>query len=279
MRSQLGTVLCFLGFFASVPSVKAEHYEVFLIGGQSNCDGRGAASALTGPLEKWSKPQDDVLITYSCSTLRGPALDSGGFKPLQPGWSVGPGKNRPKVLPSGTFGPEVAFGRELADRLKDKHVARIKYTEGGTSLAKDWNPAVRDRLYDAFLGFTRKSLKDLTDRGHTYTLRGMIWHQGESDIGLSAEEYQKMLTGFIAKARMDLAAPDLLFGIGEVFDNGKRNSVRTAQTETARVVKGAFLVSAAELTTSDGGTHFDAASQIELGHRFAVGMLKATGDR
>jgi iduronate 2-sulfatase len=271
--------LCAAAVLTSTAPVRADHYEVFLVAGQSNCDGRGAAAALTGPLVKWVKPQDDVPVAYSCSTLRGPALDSGGFKPLQPGWSVAPGKNRPTALPSGTFGPEVSFGRGMADRLKGKKVALIKYAEGGTSLAKDWNPDVKDRLYAAFLAFTRKSLADLKDRGHTYTVRGMIWHQGESDAGLTAEAYQKLLTTFIGRVRADLGVPDLPFGIGEVYDNGKRDAVRAAQKAAAADVTGAFLVSAGGLKTSDGGTHFDAASQIELGERFAAGMAKALGAR
>jgi iduronate 2-sulfatase len=258
------------------PTARADHYEVFLVGGQSNCDGRGSAASLTGPLAKWAKPQEDVLIAYSCSNLRGPVLTSEGFKPLQPGWSVAPGR-KVKSVPSGTFGPELAFGRDMADKLASKHVALIKYTEGGTSLSKDWNPAVKNRLYDAFLAHTAKSLKELKDKGHTYTVHGMIWHQGESDAGLPAGEYQKLLTTFIEKVRTDLATPDLLFGIGEVYDNGKRDAVRAGEKATAEAVKGTFLVSAADLKTSDMGTHFDAPSQLELGHRFAAGMLKAMG--
>jgi iduronate 2-sulfatase len=268
-----------LVLLAAASPVRADHFEVFLVAGQSNCDGRGSASALTGELAKWAKPQDDVLIAYSCSKLRGPALDSGGFQPLQPGWSVAPGKNRPTKLPSNTFGPEVAFGRGMADHLKDKKVALIKFAEGGTSLAKDWNPEVKDRLYPAFLDFTRKALKELKDKGHTYTVRGMIWHQGESDAALTAEEYQKLLTAFIARVRADLAVPELAFGIGAVFDDGKRDAVRAAQKATAEKVKGAFFVSAEKLKTSDMGTHFDAASQIELGERFAAGMAMAIGAR
>jgi hypothetical protein len=38
-----------------------------------------------------------------------------------------------------------------------------------------------------------------------------------------------------------------------------------------------FLVSADKLKTFDGGTHFDAVSQIELGERFSAGMAKAIG--
>lgn len=271
MRTLL-SVLFLLALGAACP---AEHYEVFLVAGQSNCDGRGAAKDLTGPLVKWAAPQADVLITYSCSKLRGPILHSDGFKPLQPGWSVAPGKNRPTKLPSGTFGPEVAFGRELADGMKGKKVALIKYAEGGTSLAKDWNPETPDRLYVAFLDFTRKSLKELKEKGHTVTLRGMIWHQGESDAGLPAEDYQKRLTAFIARVRTDLEVPNLPFGIGQVIDNGKRDAVRSALKATAEKVPGAFFVPADGLKSFDGGTHFDAASQILLGQRYAAGMLKA----
>jgi iduronate 2-sulfatase len=258
---------------------RADQYEVFLVAGQSNCDGRGKASELTGSLAEWAKLQGDVLIAYSCSKLRGPALTSGGFKPLRPGWSVAPGKNRPTKLPSGTFGPEVSFGRAMADNMKGKKVALVKFAEGGTSLARDWNPDAKDRLYPAFLAFTRKSLKELTDAGHTYTIRGMIWHQGESDAKLTADEYQKRLTAFIARVRTDLGVPGLPFGVGEVFDNGKRDTVRAAQKVTAAKVPGVLFVPAGGLTTFDGGTHFDAASQIELGERFAAGMAKALAGR
>jgi iduronate 2-sulfatase len=272
-------VLCGVTLVGTAAAARADHFEVFVVAGQSNCDGRGQAADLLGPLAKWAKPQDDVLIAYSCSKLRGPALASDGFQPLRPGWSVAPGKNRPTKLPSGTFGPEVSFGRGMAEHLIGKKVALIKFAEGGTSLAKDWNPDVKDRLYPAFLDFTKKSLKELTDKGHTYAVRGMIWHQGESDAGLTADEYQKLLTAFVARVRTDLGTPDLPFGVGEVFDNGKRDSVRAAQKATAGKVKGVFFVPSDGLRTSDMGTHFDAASQIELGERFAAGMAKAIGAR
>jgi iduronate 2-sulfatase len=279
MRPPIVAALAFLALAGFAPVTLADHYEVFLVAGQSNGDGRGKASELTGPLAKWAKPQDDVLIAYSCSKLRGPVLASDGFQKLQPGWSVAPGKNRPTKLPSGTFGPEVSFGRGMADHLKGKKVALIKFAEGGTSLAKDWNPEVKDRLYPAFLEFTQKALKELKDKGHTHTVRGMIWHQGESDANLTADEYQKHLTAFIARVRADLVAPDLPFGVGEVFDNGKRDAVRAAQKATAEKVKSVFFVSADKLKTFDGGTHFDAASQIELGERFTAGMAQALAGR
>ena len=49
------------------------------------CLASGKAAELTGPLAKWAAPQPDVLVAYSCSVLRGPALSSDGFRPLRPG--------------------------------------------------------------------------------------------------------------------------------------------------------------------------------------------------
>jgi hypothetical protein len=126
MRATVWAVACAVGF-ASAGAARADHFEVFVVAGRSNCDGRGKAAELTGPLARWAEPQDDVLVAYSCSKLRGPVLTSDGFRPLQPGWSVAPGKDKPTELPSGTFGPEVSFGRGIANRLKGKKVALIKF--------------------------------------------------------------------------------------------------------------------------------------------------------
>lgn len=254
---------------------RAEHYDVFLLAGQSNMDGRGAAKDLTGPLEQWAKPQGDVLISYSNSGTRGALLASDGFQRLAPGFSVSPGKPAVTALPSRTFGPEVSFGRTLADKLPSgRHVVLIKFCEGGTNLKSQWNPDHRAKLYDQFLGHVRKSLKVLDDCHDTYTLCGMAWHQGESDAGLSAEEYQQLLTHLIEKARADLNAKDLPLVIGEVYDNGKRDTVRAAQRATAKAVPHTAFASCDGLKTFDGGTHFDAAGQIELGRRMAEAMLK-----
>jgi len=253
---------------------RAEHVDVFILAGQSNMDGRGKKSELTGPLAAYAKPRADVKIAYSNSTKRGPYA-SNSFVPLEPGYSVPPGTKKPGdsappfTLPGSTFGPEVSFGRAIADAMPGKRVALIKFSEGGTTLRADWSPDVRDALYDQFLAFTLASLKSLTDRGDTYTLAGMIWHQGESDASLPPGEYQRLLTRFIARVRTDLSATEMPFVIGEVFDNGKRDRVRAGQRATSAAVAATYFVSAAGLNTSDAGTHFDTPSQIELGQRLA----------
>lgn len=256
-----------------IAAVRAEQYEVFLLAGQSNMDGRGAKKDLVGELASYAKLQPDVLIAFAAGGLHRPLTMSRGFVPLEPGYSGTPGQ-KPGGLPTGTFGPELSFGSTLATGLPGKHVALIKYAEGGTNLRADWNPDKKGSLYEKFIAFTRQSLKGLKDRGDTYEIRGMIWHQGESDASLPAAEYQKMLTEFIVRVRTDLAIKDLPFVIGEVYDNDKRDAVRDAQQAVAKTVPGTYFASAKGLQTFDAGTHFDAASQIKLGQRFAEPLLK-----
>ena len=256
-----------------VSAARAERYEVFLLAGQSNMDGRGAKKELVGRLAEYAEPQKDVPLAFAAGGLHRLLTLSEGFVPLAPGYSGTPGK-KAGGLPSNTFGPEVSFGRAMADGMPGKYLLLIKYAEGGTSLKSDWNPTAKDKLYEKFIAFTNQSLKVLKDRGDTFELRGMIWHQGESDAGLPAGKYQEMLTEFIGRVRNDLGAKALPFVIGEVFDNGKRDTVRAAQKAVAKAVPGVYFVSSKGLKTFDKGTHFDAASQIELGRRFAEPLLK-----
>ena len=259
---------------ACAVAAQAAHYDVFLLAGQSNMDGRGAKKELTGPLAQWAKPQPDVLIGFSAGGLHRTLTTSQGFKPLEPGYSGTPG-NKPGSLPTATFGPEVSFGRTLADGLPGKKLLLLKFAEGGTSLEKDWPPGEKGKLFENFIAFVTASLADLKKRGDTYELRGMIWHQGESDAGLPAGKYQELLTAFIGQVRTRLNSEKLPFVIGEVYDNGKRDRVRADQKATAQAVPGVCFVSAEGLKTQDNGTHFDAASQIEFGRRFAAPLLRS----
>ena len=255
---------------AAAPTTKP--VRVYIFAGQSNMDGRGKKSDLVGELARWAKPQADVRIAYSNSDQRGPYATD-GLVPLEPGFSVPPGTKERK-LPGDTFGPEVSFGRAIADACPGERIVLIKFSEGGTNLQNDWAPDKNKSLYPQFLAFVQKSLKSLSDAGETPQLAGVIWHQGESDAKLAEGEYQKLLTAFIARVRTDLASPDLPFVIGEVYDNGKRDRVRAGQRATAAALSNVKFASAENLKTSDNGTHFDAASQIELGQRLARALIK-----
>lgn len=252
----------------------AEHYDVFLLAGQSNMDGRGAVKDLTDTLKGYAKPDPDILIHFSAGGLKRPLTTSHGFKPLQPGYSGTPGNKNPNALPTMTFGPEVAFGPEIARALPGKKILLVKFAEGGTSLGKDWNPEEKGKLYENFIKFVRQTEQMIKSNGDTCEIRGMAWHQGESDASMPAGKYEIALKGLIAKVRDDLGNKDLPFVIGQVFDNKKRDGIIMDQKATAKAVSKVGFANADGLKTSDNGTHFDAASQIELGKRLAEEMVR-----
>lgn len=248
----------------------ATAWDVYLLAGQSNMDGRAKAAELSGE-QRQSLPNS--IIFY-----RNPPISSDGWKPLTPGYSVAPGYRG--KLPSRTFGPEIGFAAAMLHASRDAHLALIKGPKGGTSLAKDWNPGTKGEpttqgpCYLNFVETVKLALKALTEDGSTSTLRGVLWHQGESDASSSAAVYQQRLTTLIARLREDVGQPDLPVVIGEVYDNGHRDSILTAQRAVAAAVARVGLAPANALKTSDNGTHFDTASQLKLGERFAEAMLK-----
>ena len=251
----------------------ASHLEVFLLAGQSNMDGRGSVKDLTGDLSAYSKPRSDLLIHFSAGGLHRPLTLSDGFKPLQPGFSGTPG-NKPNALPTKTFGPEVSFGPEIAKALPGKLVLLVKFAEGGTNLRSDWNPNEKGKLYENFIQFVQRTQKMVQEKGDTCEIRGMLWHQGESDAGKPIGQYQTMLSALIARVRSDLGMKELPFVIGQVYDDGKRNNIIADEKAVAKSVPNTGFVDVAGLETFDKGTHFNARSQIELGKRFAHEMAK-----
>lgn len=271
-RIMTGFLGCLLA--VGVVSVRAEHYEVFLLAGQSNMDGRGKVADLKDDLAGYTRPNTNILIHFSAGGLKRPLTTSQGFKPLQPGYSGTPGNKKPNALPTSTFGCEVSFGPAIAAALPGKRVLLVKFAEGGTSLSNDWNPDERGKLYENFIKFVKKTREIIEANGDTCTIRGMLWHQGESDAGLPEGAYQKALTDFIGRVRGDLGIKDLPFVIGQVYDNGKRNNVIAGQKAVAKAVSLTGFVESAGLETLDKGTHFDARSLIELGKRFAGEMEK-----
>lgn len=299
------------------PAVAVD-YDVYILSGQSNMDGRGPVRDLVGPLEPFAGVQHDVRIWYSNGGLRQPLVRSNGWQPLQPGYSVspaGPPRNTtrpasatmpttrpvvsaaistavtpsipppatttasarpaPRTVPGPDFGPEIGFAKTMTDAgLRDgRRLAIIKYAASGANLRTEWNPRTENLLYARFLPFARQGLATLKGENDTVTVRGFLWHQGESDSALKPEQYQQLLTELIAAVRRDFDAPDLPVFLGEPYDNGRRLSIRAAQLLTAKSVPHVFVVGSGGLETLDAGTHFNAASQIELGRRFATAVL------
>ncbi len=269
-------MLCLVGLAAQ--SLRADVLDVYIAAGQSNMDGRGQASELTGDLEQYSSPLPQTLINYTNPAdphNSGSVLRETGWVALAPGYAVPPGFSG--NLPSSRFGPEVSFAHQMTSRTTERRVAVIKVARGGTNLFGDWDPSdgvngPKGFMFESFEVAVPKALQSLSDMGHSFEVRGMIWHQGEADGSLSQATYETNLTEFINVVRSKLSLPNLPFLIGELESvDGGREAVRTAQANVAAAMDFVEFVPSEGLTVYDG-THFTAASQIELGLRFATAM-------
>ena len=256
------------------PPPTPKHRDVFLIAGQSNADGRGTNSELTGNLSSYAGQQPDVLIHFTNPSYTN--ADKSRYKtwvPLEPGYS----RASSEALPTGRFGVEVAAGKVLSTQYANP--AFIKVTEGGTALrniGQDWYPAPltspdAGRLYKALIESTQQALAELTAAGDTYTVHAMFWHQGESDLG-SFSNYGSLLTTLIESVRRDLNMPNLRVLVGELAPE-RTPEFLEVQWQTARSVPNAGFISSRGLKTYDPVTHFDTPSLITLGGRLGHALL------
>jgi len=234
--------------------------KVFLLGGQSNIVGQADPSGLPTSPVNLQQPQDDILFYYG-----GAHLSAYTFTTLRPGSGGSSDK-------TGTFGPEVSFGRKVADASPSVTYALIKYGANGTALYNDWAPETGSQ-YTAFRNTVSAGLAALHAAGHTTEIVGMLWQQGESDaIELQHDNYETNLTAFIADIRSNYGA-NLPFLIGEIRrKNTPTNTVADAQMAVAAADPYATFVPAADLNFLDNW-HFDAASMIILGERFAQSYI------
>lgn len=248
----------------------ADRYDIYLLAGQSNMDGRGQVSKLS---PEQVKPLKDAIIFY-----RNVDASSDRWQTLAPGFSVPP--KYKGDLPSPTFGPEIGFARSMLKAKPERKLALIKGSKGGTNLRSDWkpgehgDPASQGPRYRDFVETIRIATKQLRQRGDQYSFRGLLWHQGESDSKSGTEKHQGRLKKLIARIREDVGVPDLPVVVGEVFDNGKRDKVRAAIQQVAAEDATVGLVTSEGTQTSDPGTHFDAASLLLLGQRYSKVVRK-----
>jgi hypothetical protein len=222
------------------------NFEVYLLVGQSNMAGRGAVDAE-------SKQVNPRILMMDSTNQWVPATDPVHFdKPKSAG--VGPGRS---------------FAQEMLGVDGNKKIGLIPCALGGSPL-KVWTPkAIYLKVfhpYDDALARAQEAMKQ-------GTLKGILWHQGESDNdSIHAALYVRKLSALIARFRTDLQQPDLPFVAGEIGYFNKADYLNKVIQQLPQQVPGTAVVSAAGLTDKGDKLHFDTASARELGKRYAEAM-------
>lgn len=257
-------------FSASAEAVKVK---VILLGGQSNMDGRAPGSGLPTTPFNLRQAQTDILFYHGNASGQA-YLPGNTLTYLAPG----SGSKSPS---SPTFGPEVTFGRAIADAYPGEQFALIKYALGGTKLATDWNPSTGG-TYTAFRNTVANGLAALTTAGYTYEIAGMLWMQGESDsTSAYANAYQANLMAFITDIRSRYGAA-IPFVICETWRNEGDsahpgtlgNIVSAAQQHAANTLSRVGFVSTRSFTFQDE-YHLNAQGQINLGYGCADYLISS----
>ena len=177
------------------------------------------------------------------------------------------------------FGPEIGAAGRLARKHVDSTIAIVKFAESGTSLYRDWDPAVSKGLYRRMISRVRDAVTSLrTTRRVPVEISGFFWMQGESDSErfIPAAAYDDNLASFIRSVRTDLRSPRLPFVIGRIRDLRRdmpyryqySDAVRKSQAEVARTVPHTYLVPTEGLERTSGRLHFSSRGTFELGRRF-----------
>ena len=155
----------------------ASPVRVFVLAGQSNMLGTSNMENLPQEPVDLTQPRDDIAYHF---LIRGShphmATDWSPLRPLWPGF-IGT-----------TYGPELTFGRRLAEQFPGESIAIIKVAQGGTDLQGDWHPSGEDgTTYQAMVDHVALALGQLEAAGDEPVLSGFVWVQGSGDANNEAK--------------------------------------------------------------------------------------------
>ncbi|MCA9057155.1 MAG: hypothetical protein KDA85_01590 [Planctomycetaceae bacterium] len=273
-------------FASGVCSVGAadEPLKVFILAGQSNMVGWGDSAKLTDELQRGS---DRVLM-----------FENGHWQPLRPIRKAQ--KNQEALgMTENTFGPEIAFGQEMARAWPDEQIGIIKFAVGGTSILTwkpDWSKEDADRVGQGQVGsLYQKLIQKVEDARNAREIEivGVLWLQGGGDMKNQAiaKEYLPNLRSLVAAIRKDTQCPDLPFFCGTMRRaedpddlsaiTPKRvdgpwpavEFVLKAQWDAKREISHFHPVILREIEKHPMNVHYNTAGQLEVGKLFAAAYL------
>lgn len=298
MRSAklLFTLVLILGCLMISGCHRTKVYKVYYLGGQSNMDGYGYVKDLPPEL---NKPVDGVVIFHGNSAPDGVEPDGLGiWTILKPGHGIGFTADRIINNYSDRFGVELTFARKLKELEPKSNIAIIKYSRSGTSIdtaatgtAGCWEPNYTKgngiNQYDHFLATLKNaySFQDINGDGYQEKLvpAGIVWMQGESDgtVESSALKYEENLTKLIGLIREAFHDKKMAVAIGRISDSKQSpfgkvwefgDIVRKAQADFVIKDGRAVLVTSTDNYSYSDPWHYDSASYIDLGIKFAEAL-------
>ena len=244
LRSLLLTGLIGL-CFACTPK---DDYDVYLMIGQSNMAGRGR------------------MIDQDTIPIKGVYLlnDSAKVEP-----AVAP-LNKYSTIRKGIGMQQISLANNFSAVLHEKtgrKILLVMNARGGSSI-KEWSPNVKDNYVDKAIARTKDAL-------HYGELKGIIWHQGETDAS-DPSFYMDSLKIMVSHIRKELNAEEVPFVAGEIahwFNHPEAfNTVIHGMTD--EIPHSAWVSSeGCSWLRGENDPHFSRDGQMLLGKRYAETVL------
>lgn len=225
------------------------NFHLYLLAGQSNMAGRGKVE----PIDTIT--QANILMLDKNNVWRRAKSPLHFDKPVA---GVGPG---------------LAFAQELIKANPKVKIGLIPAAHGGSSIDAWVKGGYHDQTkgypYDEAITRTKVAMQ-------TGILKGIIWHQGESDSGAEPSKmYLNKLATLIQNFRVECNAPAVPFVAGELgYYHDTYNNINQELSKLPALVPITAIVKADGLIHGGDGIHFDAASAREYGKRYAYKMLE-----
>lgn len=240
---------------------QSERFHIFILMGQSNMVGCG--TLMDGDRE----PVPHILMLGGECTVAGTRRTAVVWRPA--------GHPLHRLQP-GEFGLGIDFAKAYLKQHPGVTVGLIPAAWGGTSI-KELNKGTP--IY-------QNTMKRVAFAQRQGVVKGVLWHQGESDTveAADADKYMERLDQLVRDIRSDVGCPDLPFIAGDLAEFYGTGTEHSAPDRVARIrrihdalrslparVSHTAYVNSTGLTSLDHYmVHFDRASLSEFGKRYAL---------
>ena len=248
------------------------NFHIYIAYGQSNMEGN--ATNFTS-VDKKEHPRVKMFATTSCSNLGRPTV--GEMYPAVP----------PMFKCNAGLSPADWFGRHMADSLPDVTIGIIPVAQGGTSIRlfdpddyKNYIASAADWLQSGAkaygndgnaMGRIIEVAKKAQEKG---VIKGIIFHQGETDGGMSNwEQIVKKTYEYMLK-QLGLNAEETPFVAGEMVDGGSCAGFNSRVNNLSKYIVNFGVASSKGYGSKGDGLHFTVEGYRGMGQRYAQEMLK-----
>ena len=249
------------------------NFHIYIAYGQSNMEGN--ATNFDKNVDGKEHPRVKMFATTSCSNLGRPTV--GEMYPAVP----------PMFKCNAGLSPADWFGRHMADSLPNVTIGIIPVAQGGTSI-RLFDPDDYKNYINSAESWLKSGAKAYGDDGNAMgriievakkaqekgVIKGIIFHQGETDGGMSNwEQIVKKTYEYMLK-QLGLKAEETPFVAGEMVDGGSCAGFNSRVNNLSKYIVNFGVASSKGYGSKGDGLHFTVEGYRGMGLRYAQQMLK-----